>query len=63
MSSLFIKKIKIKNYKCFEDILIETIGIPDAGLGGSGLNILLGENNSGKTALFSIFTKLYILIS
>ena len=49
---MFIKEIKIKNFKCFgdEETSLE-FNIPN-GKVGSGLNILIGENNSGKSAVF-----------
>ena len=47
---MFIKKIQIKNFKCFKDKIINNIGVPD-GEKGSGLNILIGENGNGKTTL------------
>lgn len=53
---MFIKKITIKNFKCFENE--EILFNEPNGKTGSGLNILVGENNSGKTTLFSIFAKL-----
>lgn len=46
---IFIKKLTIKNYKCFEEESIE-LNKPDGNL-GSGLNILLGENGNGKTTV------------
>jgi putative ATP-dependent endonuclease of OLD family len=39
-----ISKIRIQNYRCFSDITL---------LFRSGLNVVLGENNAGKTALFN----------
>lgn len=47
--AIFIKKLIIKNYKCFEDEIIE-LNVPD-GNPGSGLNILIGENGNGKTTI------------
>ncbi|NDK09020.1 AAA family ATPase, partial [Candidatus Gracilibacteria bacterium] len=47
---MYIKKIKVKNFKCFEENEIE-FSIPN-GKEGSGLNIFVGENNSGKSSLF-----------
>ena len=46
---MFIKKLQIKNYKCFKDKTFENLAVPD-GKRGSGLNILIGENGNGKTA-------------
>jgi len=50
---MFIKSIAIQNYKCFgkktTNISFKT---PDGSNPGSGLNILVGENNSGKSTVF-----------
>jgi len=46
--SIFIKKLTIQNYKCFENEPI-TLSVPN-GSRGSGLNILIGENGNGKTS-------------
>lgn len=45
---MFIKKLQIKNYKCFKDKTFENLAVPN-GKKGSGLNILIGENGNGKT--------------
>ena len=45
---MFIKKIQVKNLKCFNDKIFDNLATPDGGK-GSGLNILIGENGSGKT--------------
>ncbi|MDO8639347.1 MAG: AAA family ATPase [bacterium] len=47
--AIFIKKLTIQNYKCFENEPIN-LGVPD-GNRGSGLNILIGENGNGKTSI------------
>ena len=47
---MHIKKITIKNFKSFIDEEIE-FKIPN-GEAGSGLNIFVGENNSGKSTVF-----------
>ncbi len=39
---MFIKKIKIKNYRNFNDFEMEF---------NDGLNVIIGANNSGKTGL------------
>ena len=39
---MFLKKFKIKNYRCIKDASIAF---------NKGVNILIGENNSGKTAV------------
>ena len=50
---MFIKEIKIKNFKCFgdEETSLE-FRVPDGANNGSGLNILIGENNTGKSTIF-----------
>ena len=50
---MFIKEIKIKNFKCFgdEETSLE-FKVPDGASNGSGLNILIGENNTGKSTIF-----------
>jgi len=47
---MFIKKLQIKNFKCFRDKNLENLGVPN-GEKGSGLNILIGENGNGKTVI------------
>ncbi|MGV8118311.1 MAG: ATP-dependent endonuclease [Candidatus Xenobiia bacterium LiM19] len=39
---MYISKVRIQNYRCFEDKVIEF---------NDGLNVIIGENNSGKTTL------------
>lgn len=50
MGNIFIKKIDIKNYKCFNNESIN-FNVPDGKNEGSGLNILIGENGNGKTTV------------
>ena len=51
---MFITKVRIENYRCFEDTTIEF---------NEGLNVIVGENNSGKTtilkALQLIFNRMH----
>jgi len=47
--AIFIKKLMIQNYKCFENEPLD-LGVPD-GKRGSGLNILIGENGNGITSV------------
>jgi len=57
---MFFKNIKIKNYKCFVDLNNGkglSLNIPNEKPGG-GLNIFIGNNNSGKTTVLGIFQKL-----
>ena len=50
MSSLFVSKLSIENYKCFSNQEIE-LKVPDGTNPGSGLNLLIGENANGKTSI------------
>lgn len=55
---MFIKKIAIKNFRLFssdKDFEIDNINTPDGTNDGSGLNVFVGENGSGKTALLDAF--------
>ncbi len=55
---MFIKKITIKNFKLFpseKNFEIDNINTPDGTNEGSGLNVFVGENGSGKTALLDAF--------
>lgn len=48
---MFIQKLTIKNFKCFaEDSEAIEFNVPDGKTEGSGLNIFVGENGTGKTA-------------
>lgn len=57
---MFIKKIQIENFKCFENETLDDLSVP-TGERGSGLNILIGENNSGKTAILLTKARLFKL--
>lgn len=39
---MFLKKLNIKNFRCIDDLTLDF---------NNGVNILIGENNSGKTAV------------
>ena len=48
---MFIQKLTIKNLKCFADESeAMEFNVPDGKTEGSGLNIFVGENGTGKTA-------------
>ena len=50
-NDMFIKKITIKNFRLFpsdKDFEIDNINTPDGTNEGSGLNVFVGENGSGK---------------
>lgn len=47
---MFVNKLKLKNFKCFSENEI-SFSMPDGQNVGSGLNIFVGENNSGKSSL------------
>ncbi len=50
---MFIKSLLIKNFKCFNgDTKPLEFNLPDDKTAGSGLNILVGENNTGKSTVF-----------
>jgi len=52
---MFIHKLKIRNFKCFgNDLAPLNFNIPDGRTPGSGLNIFVGENNTGKSTVFEI---------
>ena len=40
---MYISKIKIKNFKCFNDIEVEF---------DPNFNLIIGQNNSGKSTIF-----------
>jgi len=50
MSGIYFREIRLQNYKCFADHLLR-LSAPDGSTPGSGLNVLLGENGNGKTAI------------
>lgn len=55
---MFIQKITIKNFRLFpseSEFIIDGINTPDGANAGSGLNVFVGENGSGKTALLDAF--------
>ena len=55
---MFIKRITIKNFRLFSSesqFEIDEINTPDGETKGSGLNVFVGENGSGKTALLDAF--------
>ncbi len=58
---MFIKSICLSNFKGFiGDNHQINFNIPDGTTLGSGLNIFVGENNSGKSSIFEavdFFTK------
>lgn len=50
---MFIRELNIKNFKCFGNDLAPLIfNSPDNRTSGSGLNIFVGENNTGKSTVF-----------
>lgn len=49
---MFIKSIKIENFKGYHGNHNIGFNIPDGTTEGSGLNIFVGENNSGKSTIF-----------
>ena len=50
---MYLSYLKVQNFKgmgCFHNEM--HFAIPDMRTPGSGLNILVGENNSGKSTIF-----------
>jgi predicted ATP-dependent endonuclease of OLD family len=55
---MFIKKITVRNFRLFprdNNFEIDNINVPNGTEEGSGLNVFVGENGSGKTALLDAF--------
>ena len=50
MSGIFIRELRIENFKCFSDDELN-LAVPDGSTPGSGLTVLIGENGNGKTAI------------
>ena len=50
MTGIFIQSATVENYKCFGKQVFD-FSLPDGKTVGSGLNVLIGENGTGKTAL------------
>ncbi len=49
---MFIKKIGLKNFRIFKNTFkIADFNVPDGANPGSGLNVIVGENGCGKTAI------------
>lgn len=56
---MYISKILIKNFRLFSSkklFQVTGLNIPDNTNEGSGLNVFVGENGSGKTSLLEAFT-------
>ena len=50
---MFIESLELKNFKCFgPEVLKLEFGLPDGRTTDSGLNILVGVNNTGKSTIF-----------
>lgn len=47
---MFISRIRIKNYRCFRDTAVEF---------RPGLNVIIGENNAGKTTLLKALSLVF----
>lgn len=47
---MHISHLRIKNYRCFQDVTVEF---------SPGVNVIIGENNSGKTAILSALRQLF----
>lgn len=57
---MYFKSLKIKGYKGFVDSEEIPLCVPDGKTSGSGLNIFVGENGAGKTALLKAISLLSI---
>ena len=55
---MFLKKLRLTNFKGFKGDHVVVFNGPDGMTKGSGLNILVGENNTGKS---SVFEAIYFL--
>ncbi len=53
---IFIKKLEVKNYKCFKSQVLQLNTPNDQE--GSGLNLFLGENGTGKTSILEAISLL-----
>ena len=53
----FVQELSIANFRCFESSTV-TLRTPD-GTAGSGLNLLVGNNGSGKTSVLDAFDYLF----
>ncbi|MCK6876705.1 AAA family ATPase [Enterobacter bugandensis] len=49
---MFIKTLEVENFKGYHGKHTIDFNIPDMNNDGSGLNIFVGENNSGKSTIF-----------
>ena len=47
---MYVARIRIRNYRCFKDTTIEF---------RPGLNVIIGENNAGKTTLLRAMTLVF----
>ena len=52
---MYLKKIRLQNIKCFEDVTLE---FPHADGDYSGWNVILGENGLGKTSIVRAIAEL-----
>lgn len=55
---MFIKNVFIENFRCFRKPYIPEFKVPDNENEGSGLNVLAGENGTGKTAVLDAISLL-----
>lgn len=54
----YIKQLKIEHYKSFSEKQVIDFAVPSEDGNNSGLNIIVGSNNSGKSTVFDALLKL-----
>lgn len=59
MADIFLKSISIKGYKGFTDNTEINLNVPNGSI-GSGLNIFVGENGTGKTSVLEAISLLLV---
>ena len=47
---MYIARIRVKNFRCFQDMTVDF---------QPGLNVIIGENNAGKTTLLKALSLVF----